>query len=769
MTDNTQEPGSATTSIRDAVRGHGGSAEAPAGRCPVAHGFDTTSNAFIADPGKHFGEARAEAPAFWYEPLNGWMFTRREDAMAILNDWEVFGSGGITAAKVPERHVATYPPELVARMIVGQDPPEHTHTRQVAQRGFMKDRMERLRPEIEARASRVLEGIEERGEANIIDDYCLELTTRTIMALLDLGYEHREMLMTLRHDLLMVIASTHEQFPQDFLDGMWDRFVNANMVLREIIEERRYSDADDLISTMASAKNEDGSWALDIPRIGLHIAEFAAAGADTTAQAMGNAILFLTENPEYIEEAINEPELWDRVFEETIRRRASSNFTSRVCKKDTVVGGIKVREGEMVHVALTGANTDPEAYDRPYEFDIHRPDPTGHLGFSTGRHKCLGNPLARVQGPTGLKVLFERLPSLRAVMDQPLDFHASALLPIRKTLKVTWDPADVQRQKEVVVRTANLEVKERKMESDGVVSLRLVHPDGGELPKWRPGAHIDLHVTALDGEDLVRQYSLSSDPADRFSYRVGVLREPAGRGGSEAVHETLQEGSRVTVSWPRNNFRLVDAPEYIFIAGGIGITPILTMVREAEAQGKKWKLVYGGRTRGSMAFLDELAPYGDRVTLVPQDELGHIDLPGVLGEVVPGALVYVCGPEPLLAACEANTEHWPKDSLRLERFAPKRFVRTEPDEPFEVEFTKTGKTITVPADKTILDAAEEAGVKVISSCAEGTCGTCETKILAGLADHRDSILSATEQERNDTMMICVSRAKKGCSKLVLDR
>ena len=168
-----------------------------------------------------------------------------------------------------------------------------------------------------------------------------------------------------------------------------------------------------------------------------------------------------------------------------------------------------------------------------------------------------------------------------------------------------------------------------------------------------------------------------------------------------------------------------------------------------------------------MAFLSELEQYGDRVQIVPQDEVGHPDLKGLLTEVPESTLIYCCGPEGLLQAVEASSAHWPKNSLRLERFAPKVVERDYDDEPFEVEFADSDTTVTVGAEESILDAAARVGLSVISSCKEGTCGTCETPVVSGAVDHRDSILTADEQEANDTMMICVSRAARGCGKIVL--
>lgn len=737
-------------------------------RAPLARNFDVLGDDYFRDPSQHFADVRADTPVFWYEHLHAWIVTTREDCLTVLGDWQKFSSAQNTAAEVPLKHQEVYPPELISMMIVGQDPPTHTRSRQVAQRGFTKDRMERLRPEIEARAHRILDKLEENGSANLMEEYALELTTQTLMALLGLDYEYEPMMRQLRDDHAAIMSSAHESLPEEHLSAVWDRFIKANLVLRDIVESRRESDADDVISVMASAKNEDGSYVLPTELVGLHVSEFSMAGADTTAQAMTNAVIFLSKNPEALAEAIAEPELWSNVFEETVRRRPSSSFTSRTAMQEVELSGVKISKGDMIFVALASANTDPDYVEQPFEFDIHRPDPKDHLGFTAGRHTCLGNPLARVQGATGLQVLFERLPSLRPTNPDELDFLRLALLPIRRSLQVTWDLADVERSRERTIRTLNLQVARRAEVSDGVVSLELSHPDGGDLPQWKAGAHLDVHVPNAAGAPFVRQYSLCSDSEDLSNYRIGVLREPAGRGGSASVHDHLVEGTTVTVSWPRNNFRLAPAQGYVFVAGGIGITPILAMVREAERAGVDWELVYGGRTRDSMAFLDELAPYGDRVTLVPQDELGHIDLPGLLTDVREDTLVYACGPEPLLRAAEANAAHWPKDSLRLERFAPKVIETTTADTAFEVEFALSEKTVTVGPDESILEAAEKAGLPVISSCKEGTCGTCETPVIDGEVDHRDSILSPSEQEANETMMICVSRANGTCPRLVLD-
>lgn len=319
---------------------------------------------------------------------------------------------------------------------------------------------------------------------------------------------------------------------------------------------------------------------------------------------------------------------------------------------------------------------------------------------------------------------------------------------------------DTNEESERVLRVAH-----REMGADGVVVLELRSPTGDDLPQWSPGAHVDL---VLGPDRIRRQYSLCGDPADRRVWRLGVLREPAGRGGSDHVHRALQENALVRVCGPRNHFPLVASPRYLFIAGGIGITPLIPMLQAARGAGADVELHYGGRTRNTMAFRRQLVEdHGPAVTLYPEDEVGLIDLDLLLARPRTDTLVYSCGPGPLLDAVETRCAGWPAGTLHVERFAARTSTATVHDDEFEVEFAQSGLTLTVPAEMSILDVARAAGVDVESSCAEGICGTCETAVLRGRIDHRDSLLTREEQAANDTIYICVSRALD--RRLVLDR
>ncbi|MEU9791357.1 PDR/VanB family oxidoreductase [Streptomyces sparsogenes] len=304
----------------------------------------------------------------------------------------------------------------------------------------------------------------------------------------------------------------------------------------------------------------------------------------------------------------------------------------------------------------------------------------------------------------------------------------------------------------------DLLVRRMTWEAEGVLSVELVRPGGKPLPAWTPGAHLDLHVGGH-----IRQYSLCGDPDDPTTYRLGVLHEPSSRGGSRHVHTTLRPGHTVRATGPRNHFALEPASSYVFLAGGIGITPILAMARRADRDGIPYRLVHGGRSRATMAFGAELAELTGEVTRVPQDEQGHPDLAAALRDLPADALVYACGPEPLLKAVE---EACPAGRLRIERFAAPAAPHTGDDTAFEVECRTSGVTLTVDADTSILEAAERAGLPVTSSCRDGICGSCETRVLAGTPDHRDFLLSEAERAGGETMMLCVSRCASG--RLVLD-
>lgn len=310
-------------------------------------------------------------------------------------------------------------------------------------------------------------------------------------------------------------------------------------------------------------------------------------------------------------------------------------------------------------------------------------------------------------------------------------------------------------------------VKAIRHEAQGVHSFELRALPGHELPAFTAGAHIDVHLP----NGLVRNYSLCNAPSERHRYVIGVNRDARSRGGSQYLHETLRVGDVLTIGAPRNNFALFeDAAHTVLIAGGIGITPLWSMIQRLEELGRSWQLFYAARSRQSAAFLDELRALGPRVQTslhfnFDQESDGRLlDLAAIAAGARPDSHLYCCGPLPMLAAFEQACANLPPERVHVEYFAAKEAPSTTGG--FTVELARSGRVIQVPAGKTILDAVLDAGVDAPYSCMEGVCATCETRVIEGLPEHRDLVLSPEEQAANTTMMICCSGARS--PRLVLD-
>ncbi|HZS20478.1 MAG TPA: 2Fe-2S iron-sulfur cluster-binding protein [Pseudonocardiaceae bacterium] len=302
-------------------------------------------------------------------------------------------------------------------------------------------------------------------------------------------------------------------------------------------------------------------------------------------------------------------------------------------------------------------------------------------------------------------------------------------------------------------------ISQTTWEADNVLSLRLRSPDGSPLPNWEPGAHIELALPS----GRRRHYSLCGDPDDTRSYRIAVLQVPVGRGGSVEIHNETRAGQLITVHGPWNYFPLVPSSAYLFIAGGIGITAVLAMAARVASTDSVWKLIYIGRSRTSMGFLDEVCALGsDRVDVIPSDERGRADVDAIIDATAPGTAVYCCGPDRLMRAVEERVSHRSDLTLHIERFTGSAATGGAP---FQVELRRTGQIIEVPADQTVLQAIRAVVPTITTGCEQGICGSCRTVVLAGEPDHRDDLLSNTERAAG-AMLLCVSRSHS--DRLVLD-
>ena len=304
-------------------------------------------------------------------------------------------------------------------------------------------------------------------------------------------------------------------------------------------------------------------------------------------------------------------------------------------------------------------------------------------------------------------------------------------------------------------------VSRKAIVADGICSFEFCSTNGELLPAFTAGAHVDVHLPS----GVVRQYSLCNAPQERHRYLIGVLRDPVSRGGSQAMHEQVEQGQTLQISEPRNLFPLaVDAQSHLLIAGGIGITPMMAMAHELERQGADFELHYCFRSRDRAAFLDSLesATFAHLVTLHDDSSVtpSKLDASALLERPEPGRHIYVCGPGGFMdyILTTAAVAGWPENQVHREFFAAAS-VDHDADQPFEVELARSGKVFQIPANRSVFEVLDDAGVEIDTSCEQGICGSCLTRVLQGTPDHRDHFMTDAEHARNDQFTPCCSRAK----------
>jgi len=287
-------------------------------------------------------------------------------------------------------------------------------------------------------------------------------------------------------------------------------------------------------------------------------------------------------------------------------------------------------------------------------------------------------------------------------------------------------------------------------------------PDGKPLPDYKPGAHVDLHLP----NGLIRNYSLIVARPDPGVYTFGIKRDPASRGGSRYIHDELRVGKTLKISMPRSNFPLEeDAKHTILLAGGIGITPIWCMVQRLQELGRSWQLYYSCRSRADMAFLDALEGMAPSQFHFDDESAGKfLDIAAIAAEAPKDTHLYCCGPTPMLKAFEAATKDWPREQIHVEYFTPKAEAAKQGG--FTVELARSNQEFFIPEGRTILEVLLDEGVDVDYSCELGICGACEQRVISGVPEHRDAILTEEEQAENKRVMICCAGCKS--ERLVLD-
>ncbi|TDB94690.1 cytochrome P450 [Actinomadura sp. 7K534] len=726
--------------------------------------FDHHSDECNADPVAYYAAYREGCPVGRTSAHGGFVYTTRyADVARIARDDEAFSSAreatgvdGVAIVIPSGPGLEQYPIEL--------DPPRATGYRDLINPLLTPAAVERLRPMIARHAARAVDAFIELGSADFVRDLTNPVPAAVTLDWLGFPEEDWARLAGPVHDIFAAPAGSERA--QRGAEGL----AYMERRIRELIRDRRAEPAEDAVSALVGARDEHGEpFGEDelVSVIGLLI----AGGVDTTTSLTGSTLVHLSRNPEQRQRLIESPDLLERATEEFLRAFAPSQSMARTALDDVEIGGCPVKAGERVLIPWVAANHDPAVFPEPEEIRLDR-DASRHLSFGIGSHRCAGAHLARAMFREMMTQVLTRLPDFRVLEDGLVGYPTNGNQKGWDAIPAVFTPGPRATGTSVAASplgTAyDLTVTRAEPAADGVLALTLARPDGAETPAWEPGAHLELRLPS----GRVRQYSLCGDPDDRTRYRIAVLREPDGRGGSEEVHALAREGVTFGVRGPRNHFPLVDAPSYLFLAGGIGVTPILAMVRAAAARGAGFRVVYGGRTRATMAFLDELAALaGDRLRVLPQDEAGVPDLKAILAEAGPDAAVYCCGPTGMIAAAEGVCDELGiRPRLHVERFTGDDSLEVAFDPAlnteFDVHLARTGATLRVPADRRLIEVVQEAVPGLSYDCEKGYCGACETRVLAGEPEHRDSLLTEEERAAGRTMMICVGRCTS--SRLVLD-
>jgi cytochrome P450/ferredoxin-NADP reductase len=745
--------------------------------CPVSHRaaeFDPFEDAYQQDPPEYVRWAREQEPVFYSPKLGYWVVTRYEDIKAIFRDNITF-SPSIALEKITPTGeeanavLASYN-YAMNRTLVNEDEPAHMPRRRVLMEPFTPEALKHHEPMVRRLTREYMDRFIDDGKADLVDQLLWEVPLT--VALHFLGVPEEDMDTLRKYSIAHTVNTWGRPKPEEQV-AVAHAVGNFWQLAGKILDKMRKDPSGAGWMKYGIRKQAEHPDVVTDSYLHSMMMAGIVAAHETTANAAANALKLLLQHPTAWREICEDPSLIPNAVEECLRHNGSVAAWRRLATKDVRVGSVDIPAGSKLLIVLSSANHDEHHFADPDLVDIRRDNSSDHLTFGYGAHQCMGKNLARMELQIFLEEFSKRLPHMR-LCDQQFTYLANTSFRGPEHVWVEWDATQNPERRNPGLLDAVSPVRvgepsrgaiSRTVVVDSVtrltgeiVRLRLVSPDGRPFPRWTPGSHIDLEC----GEaELSRQYSLCGDPKDAHTLEIAVLREPESRGGSRFVHERIQPGDRLKIRGPRNHFRFDESSrKAIFIAGGIGITPIIAMARRARELGMEYTLHYSGRSRSTMAYLDDLScEHGDRLHVYAKDEGMRCDFAALLASPQPDTRVYACGPVRMLEALESHGAAWPDDAIRIEHFAS-TLTRLDPakEHAFEAELKDSGITVSVAADQTLLAALRAANIDVQSDCNEGLCGSCEVRVLDGAVDHRDVVLTRAEREANGKMMSCCSRA-----------
>jgi cytochrome P450/ferredoxin-NADP reductase len=753
--------------------------------CPIsprAAAFDPFGDGYQQDPPEYLRWAREQEPVFYSPRLGYWVVTRYEQVKAIFRDHITFSPAialeKITPTGAQANAVLASYGYAMNRTLVNEDEPAHMPRRRLLMDPFTPQALKHHEPMVRRLAREYVDRFIDAGKADLVDQMLWEVTLT--VALHFLGVPEEDMDTLRRYSIAHTVNTWGRPRPEEQV-AVAHAVGNFWQLAGKVLEKMRQDPSGPgWMKYGIRMQAEHPDIVTDSYLHSMMMAGIVAAH-ETTANATANAMKLLLQHPQVWQEICKDPSLIPNAVEECLRHNGSVAAWRRLVTKDVRIDGIDIPAGSRLLIVMSSANHDEGHFTDADLLDIRRDNASDHLTFGYGAHQCMGKNLARMEMQIFLEELTRRLPHMR-LSQQSFTYVPNTSFRGPEHLWVEWDPQQNPERRhperpgqQVPVRigepsrhaiTRPVLVERVDRVAEGIIKLRLVAPDGRAMPRWSPGAHIDVECGT---PERTRQYSLCGDPADAQALEIAVLREEAGRGGSAWIHDHVRVGDRLKIRSQRNHFHLDESVrKIIFIAGGIGITPVSAMARRAKAVGIEYELHYSGRSRKSMALLGELAElHGSRLHVYVADEGRRNDLAALLARPEPGTKVYACGPVRMLQALEQCCTAWPQDTLRVEHFVSTMGTLDPAQErAFEVELKDSGIVLTVPPDRTLLSVLRAANIDIQSDCEEGLCGSCEVRVLAGDVDHRDAVLTRGEREANARMMSCCSRA--GGNRLVLE-
>lgn len=745
--------------------------------CPIskqAAQFDPFDEPYQVNPADAMQWFRRNEPVFYCPELGYWVVTRYADIKAVYRDNITF-SPAIALERItplcPEAQaVVDRYSYAMNRTLVNEDEPIHMERRRVLMSYFEPEKLAKHKPEIKKLASEYVDRFINNGHADLVNEMLWEIPL--IVAMHFLGVDESDIVKLRQFSVAHVLNTWGKPSAEEQVE-VAQKVGEFWKLSGEIIEKMKANP--DGEGWMYFHIRQQKKYPEIVTDSYLHSMMMAIIGAahETTANSTSNAMRLLLSDPQVWQQLCDNPALIPNAVEECLRFEGAIVAWRRQATCETAVGGVSIPKGGKLLLVSVSGNHDEKQFENPDQLDIFRDNSSEHLTFGYGAHQCLGKNIGRMEMCIFIEEFVRRLPHMKLIDNQDFEFLPNISFKGPENLFVHWDvsknpeqhnPQILQQRRDFAVGAPNKKqlarpaiIKEVIQETSNIKRFIIEDLQGNQLPKWSAGAHIDLIIDGFE-----RKYSLCGDLNNTQQYEIAVLNDPNSRGGSRHIHQYIQGGMPVKIRGPKNHFQLDEyADSYLLIAAGIGITPIIAMADRLKALNKPYQIHYAGSQLINMSLLWRLnRDHGEHLSTYPKDKNTPLKLNELLSQLDSRQKVYACGPDKLIDELTQMAVKWPENTLHTEYFSSAiKQLDGANEHAFDVTLSDSDITLSVPANKTLLQALHDIGIDVQNDCNEGLCGSCECIVNEGEIDHRDKVLTQQERQQGDRMMPCCSRAK----------